>query len=245
MTPIPRRLPLLALASLAAPAAAHPDVEAFAPTAFIEAPAVVDCTLETGAAARCYEFTVGYKPQALEIGPFCPATLDDAGGIWEWTARTPGSIASTAPSSRCWTRSATGSLTTTARSTSPTSRRRSPRTITPASTSRADESVEITMRLPVDPVMADAPRRSGPWARSAWRSTACRSSRTRPAIQQTGHMPALDTCGGHIDPGGWYHWHATSTDIETVFRATGVVADCALDQDAGAQFGYAFDGFAL
>lgn len=66
-----------------------------------------------------------------------------------------------------------------------------------------------------------------------------------PSIQQTGHMPALDTCGGHIDPGGWYHWHATSTDIETVFAQEGVVADCALEQNSAALFGYAFDGFAV
>tara|TARA_R110002096_G_scaffold218059_1_gene406194 strand:- start:501 stop:1070 length:570 start_codon:yes stop_codon:yes gene_type:complete len=58
-------------------------------------------------------------------------------------------------------------------------------------------------------------------------------------------MPALDTCGGHIDPGGWYHWHATSTDIETVFAASGVIADCALEQDSAALFGYAFDGFPM
>ena len=66
-----------------------------------------------------------------------------------------------------------------------------------------------------------------------------------PSIQQTGHMPALDTCSGHIDPGGWYHWHATSTDIETVFEKQGVAADCALDQDSAALFGYAFDGHAM
>ena len=26
-----------------------------------------------------------------------------------------------------------------------------------------------------------------------------------PSILNTGHMPALDTCGGYVDPGGWYH----------------------------------------
>lgn len=25
-----------------------------------------------------------YLPDNLEVGPFCPATLDEAGGIWHW-----------------------------------------------------------------------------------------------------------------------------------------------------------------
>jgi hypothetical protein len=59
-------------------------------------------------------------------------------------------------------------------------------------------------------------------------------------------MPALDTCGGHVDPGGWYHWHATATDIDTVFAQDGVEASCVnVAQDQTAQFAYAFDGFAM
>jgi len=58
-------------------------------------------------------------------------------------------------------------------------------------------------------------------------------------------MPALDTCGGHVDPGGWYHWHTASTDIETVFAHEDVDADCHLEQDASALFGYAFDGYPI
>jgi hypothetical protein len=58
-------------------------------------------------------------------------------------------------------------------------------------------------------------------------------------------MPALDQCGGHIDPGGWYHWHATATDINSVYASKKVGAACALQQSASAQFAYAFDGYAM
>jgi hypothetical protein len=66
-------------------------------------------------------------------------------------------------------------------------------------------------------------------------------------------MPALDTCGGHIDPGGWDHWHATATDIDSLYAHDHIDlyahdhidADCGLDQSASAQFGYAFDGSAM
>jgi hypothetical protein len=53
---------------------AHADLATFDPSAFSKEPATVDCTLENGAAAKCYEFTVNYLPEGLEIGPFCPET---------------------------------------------------------------------------------------------------------------------------------------------------------------------------
>jgi hypothetical protein len=62
---------------------------------------------------------------------------------------------------------------------------------------------------------------------------------------QTGHMPALDPCGGHIDPGGWFHWHATATDINAIYAAKKVDATCSIAQSASAQFAYAFDGFPM
>ncbi|MEP1832049.1 MAG: hypothetical protein ABJL57_00020 [Hyphomonas sp.] len=69
---------------------AHPDTALFNETAFITTPKIVDCTLEDGTETRCHQVTVGYLPDNLEIGPFCPATLDDAGGIWEWTGEKAG-----------------------------------------------------------------------------------------------------------------------------------------------------------
>lgn len=64
----------VATMALASPALAHPDTEAFASTAFAATPEIVDCTLENGTAAQCHRITVGYLPEGLDIGPFCPAT---------------------------------------------------------------------------------------------------------------------------------------------------------------------------
>ena len=101
------------------------------------------------------------------------------------------------------------------------------------------------MLLPVDPVMADAPTSLGTVAKVGVALDGVPIFADAPSVLVTGHMPALDTCGGHIDPGGWYHWHATATDIDTTFRTAHVAAECALAQDAGAMFGYAFDGFPM
>jgi hypothetical protein len=243
-TPYPSRIALAALA-LASPASAHPDPEAFAQTAFRGVPTIVDCTLETGAAARCHEFTVGYKPAELAIGPFCPATLDDAGGIWDWDGENAGlyridraflEMLDTL-GYRFFDDDGTVHIADIA--TAP------PEDDHACINVSADETVEITMRLPVDPVMADAPSPLATVSKVGVALDGVPIFSDAPSVLQTGHMPALDTCGGHIDPGGWYHWHATSTDIGTAFEEEGVLADCALDQDSGAQFGYAFDGFAL
>lgn len=89
--------PLLAIlgALAAAPALGHGDhadatlpdatLPGVARNALIEAPEIVDCTLEDGTETSCYSLTVGYLPDGLEIGPFCPATLSDDGGIWDWS----------------------------------------------------------------------------------------------------------------------------------------------------------------
>ncbi|HQZ38307.1 MAG TPA: biotin/lipoyl-binding protein [Vicinamibacterales bacterium] len=44
---------------------------------------------------------------------------------------------------------------------------------------------------------------------------------------------------------GWYHWHATATDIETVADRIRLRVDCAVRQAPDAMFGYAFDGIPL
>ena len=69
---------LCAASLLLAPstALAHPDPAQFAPTAFTQEPTLVDCTLEDGTQTRCYEFTARYRPEGLEIGPFCPSNID-------------------------------------------------------------------------------------------------------------------------------------------------------------------------
>lgn len=235
----------LAFLGAAPMALAHPDIAEFSETAFAEQPQTVDCTLENGTASTCYKITVNYLPEDLEIGPFCPATLTDAGGIWEWT----GENAKLYRVDEAFLRmlddlgyrffDEDGAVHVVDAATEQPAVDHACINVSP------DESVEITMLLPVTPVMADSPSPLGTVSKIGVALNGVPVFSDAPSIQQTGHMPALDTCGGHIDPGGWYHWHATSTDIETVFAASGVIADCALEQDSAALFGYAFDGFPM
>ena len=63
---------------------AHADETSVADGALVSPSEIVDCTLDNGDAAQCASYDVKYLPDDLEVGPFCPATLDDAGGIWHW-----------------------------------------------------------------------------------------------------------------------------------------------------------------
>lgn len=235
--------PMLLIPSLAL---AHPDVTQFEQTAFLQEPENVECTLQDGTEARCYEFAVAYKPETLEIGPFCPTNLNETGGIWDWDGENAGVYQLdraffemlAAQGYKFYDENGDIAIS------DPGSGQRPDADHTCLMASQ-DDSVVITMRLPVDPVMAQTPTDLGTVATVGVALDGVPIFADAPSVLVTGQMPALDVCGGHIDPGGWYHWHATSTDIDTPLEAAGVAADCALTQDASAQFGYAFDGFAM
>ncbi|MGJ8595712.1 YHYH protein [Sulfitobacter sp.] len=243
--PLWTSLALLSSFGFAQMAAAHPDIAEFAETAFAEQPETVDCTLEDGTASTCYKITVNYLPDGLEIGPFCPATLSDKGGIWDWTGekaklyRVDDAFLMMLDEQGYRFFDEDGTVHVVDNATE------RPTVDHACINVSVDEEVEITMLLPVTPVVAENPTPLGVVSKIGVALDGVPIFSDAPSVQQTGHMPALDTCGGHIDPGGWYHWHATSTDIETVFAEQGVIADCAVEQDSAALFGYAFDGFAL
>jgi hypothetical protein len=205
----------------------------------------VDCALENGIETQCHKIIVGYLPMGLEIGPFCPATLDDAGGIWEWSGENAGLYRIDGDFLRMLDDLGYRFFDDDGNVDSVDNATEQPTVDHACINVSVDESVEITMLLPVEPTVADTPTDLGVVAKIGVALDGVPIFADAPPIQVTGHMPALDTCGGHVDPGGWYHWHGTSTDIETVFENEKVTAECRLEQDASAQFGYAFDGFAI
>lgn len=239
--------PLLVLTVLALPhnVMAHPDLAEFEATAFVEQPATVDCMLVNGDQSTCYEVTVSYLPEGLEIAPFCPSTIGDEGGIWNWTGENANLYRIDEDfllmlddlGYRFFDEDGTVHVVDIA--TEQPSVDHACINVSPA------KDVTITMLLPVNPVVADQPTPLGTVGKVGVALNGVPIFSDAPSIQQTGHMPALDTCGGHIDPGGWYHWHATSTDIETTFGTANIEATCALEQNSSALFGYAFDGFAM
>ena len=60
-----------------------------------------------------------------------------------------------------------------------------------------------------------------------------------------GGLPALDACGGHIDPSGYYHWHFGAESIQTNLDEAGADVVCDVDQDVEALIGFAYDGYGI
>ncbi len=229
---------------LSIPAAAHDQMEQF-PDAFHDKIEIVDCTLETGNEATCYEFTVGYLPDSVDPGPFCPATLEDEGGIWYWDGEDTGLYRL---NREFWTFldelgyrffDDDGAIYQIDDGSTP------PEVDHACMNLAADEDVTITMRIPVHPVMAAEPADLGTVAKVGVALDGAPIFADAPSVQDRGHLPALDLCGGHIDPGGWYHWHAVTSDIHSAFDAADIDAICNQTQESSALFGYAFDGFAI
>lgn len=109
-----------------------------------------------------------------------------------------------------------------------------------------DSDVKMTVLIPINPVMADKLTSLETVSQVGIALDGVPIFGDAPSVLDTGHMPALDTCGGHIDPGGGVSWHATATDVNAIYKAEGVDAKCSnVTQDQTAQFGYAFDGFAM
>ncbi|WP_341368033.1 YHYH protein [Yoonia sp. BS5-3] len=236
------------IAALAGPglALAHSDTDSVAANALLETPQIVDCTLENGDPAQCVEYVVKYLPDDLEIGPFCPATTGDVGGIWDWDGENPGLYRIDADYLQMLADQGYVFFDENGTVNVFDIRVEGPTAPNECISGSVDESVSMTVLIPMNPVMADTPTPLGTVAKVGLGVDGVPIFADAPSVLDRGHMPALDTCGGHVDPGGWFHWHATATDIDTVFETDEVAANCAnVPQDPAALFGYAFDGFAI
>lgn len=224
---------------------AEVDMQSISKDALVKVPEAVDCTLENGASSRCVKLMVRYLPRNLKIGPFCPETLNDKGGIWHWDGDKAGlyrideKFLTMLQTQGYQFYDADGKVRITdVRTTQPGEKNS-------CLSASVDASVEMTILLPMAPIKAAKAAKLGTVAKVGLALDGVPIFADAPSVLQTGHMPALDTCGGHVDPGGWYHWHATSTDIDAVFKHDHVDASCALTQKADAMFAYAFDGYAM
>jgi hypothetical protein len=237
---------LLLMALLTTTAAqAEVDASLFSRSALVKDPVVVDCKLTNGQTAKCVQLVLKHKPDSLNIGPFCPNTLDETGGIWDWDGNKPGVYRL----NRTFFEMLNGlgyrfyDDKGTIHITDPAAGR--PAQTNTCLMAKADKTVTMTILIPANPKKAERPTDLGTVAKVGVALDGVPIFADAPSVLKTGHLPALDVCGGHIDPGGWYHWHGTATDINTVHKHKHVDANCGLKQSASAQFGYGFDGYPM
>ena len=227
-------------------AVADVDIQRISKDALIKSPEKVECTLENGTTTMCGKFIVKYQPDNLITGPFCTSSVEQEGGIWDWDGEMAGlyrinekflNMLSELGYQFYDKESGKGHVTD-IRTTQPVDKNA-------CLQASVDKTVEITVLLPITPVKAKQKTDLGTVAKVGLALDGVPIFADAPSVLDTGHMPALDTCGGHVDPGGWYHWHATATDIDTVYEHEHIKANCALKQEASAMFAYALDGFPI
>ncbi|MEG3753355.1 YHYH protein [Psychromonas arctica] len=208
-------------------------------------PVVGECSLENGEKSTCARFVVKYQPDNLRTGPFCPQSIDQKGGIWNWDGELSGlyqidkGFLSMLDSQGYNFYDKDGNVNIT---DVRTSQPKSDNTCLQAS---VDKTVEMTILIPINPIKSEQITDLGTVAKVGLALDGVPIFADAPSVLETGHMPALDKCGGHVDPGGWYHWHSTATDISSVYKEEHLDIECNIEQKASAIFAYAFDGFPI
>ncbi len=217
--------------------------------ALTSAPQTVDCTLENGNESTCYQLEVSSLSSTVDTeGPYCPATTSDVGGIWVWDGDDPGLYAL---DEEFWDMmraqgydfvDADGSVTITDPAQGPAS---SSTTANSCLEATPDGSFHLRVLIPKSPERLETPTDLSTISQVGLALDGVTIFGDAPSVADRGGLPALDACGGHVDPSGYYHWHFGAESIQTNLDEAGAEVSCSVEQDAEALVGFAYDGYAI
>ncbi|NNF54301.1 MAG: YHYH protein [Acidimicrobiales bacterium] len=213
-------------------------------------PSVVACTLETGTETTCFQFEVSSLVDSVDTdGPYCPDTVDDVGGIWVWDGEDPGLYALDAD---FWAKmeaqgyefvDADGNITVT--DPGGGGGAGSGGTANSCLEATADGSFHLQVLIPTQPEVLDEPVELSTISQVGLALDGVTIFGDAPSVADRGGLPALDACGGHIDPSGYYHWHFGAESIQTNLDEAGTGLTCEVDQDVEALLGFSYDGYGI
>lgn len=230
------------------------DPSFFADSPVLVSATLVDCTLEDGSAATCHALVFDSNP--VTGGPFCPETIDDVGGVGVYDGPTdPGFQLLARP---LWEAmeadgydivNPDGTIVVEEVTTGAGG---GPMMPTPGGAAcleaAADDSLRLRFLVPAEPRVAASPEPVDSVELVGVALDGAPMNGEPPSVVDNGgKIPALDPCGGHHDPVGYYHWHLGPEGADTVLDAHGITAvRCTqVDQDAAALVGFARDGYPL
>lgn len=220
----------------------------FGDGALTSEPSVVDCTLENGSESSCYQLEFASLASTVDTdGPYCPATTSDTGGIWVWDGDDPGLYALDAD---FWSMMSEqgyefanedGKITI----QDPAEGGGTSATENACLEATADGSFHLQALLPVTPEDLDTVTDLSTIAQVGVALDGVAIFADAPSVADRGGLPALDACGGHIDPSGYYHWHFGAESIQTNLDEAGADVSCGIEQDSEALVGFSFDGYGI
>ena len=219
----------------------------------LESVTLVNATLTDGTTAECYKLV--FKSNPVADGPYCPATINDIGGVGIYDGNTnPGFQVMKAA---LWNAmeadgydivDANGNIAI----VDPLAGR--PSSGGACLEGTPDNNLELTFLIPAVPKLATS---------NDVISTVEHIGASRDGIPLTGHppsatqsgggpggggaIPSLDPCGGHPDPFGYYHLHFGAEEMNNVLAANNITdVECVnFTQSETAFIGFAKDGFPI
>lgn len=206
----------------------------------------VTCNLEGGGTTTCYELTFAANPDP-DDGPFCPNSINDVGGFGNYDGATnPGfqvfdsTLLNAMENDGYDIVDGSGFVYIDDFTTMGN----------PAYAyclqAAKDDDLKLTFQIPKTPQMAASPNTIDEVELMAVSLNGVPTNGTPPSVvANNGNIPALDQCGGHHDPAGYYHWHFIANSTNTSVTNFGITGTNCSDftQDDDELFGFAMDGY--
>ncbi len=221
----------------------------------LESVTLVSATLTDGTTADCYQLV--FKSNPVADGPYCPETINDIGGVGVYDGATnPGFQVMKAS---LWdAMEADGYDIVDTNGNINIADPSQPMGTNPSNCLEAsrDDNLRLTFLIPAVPKLATSDDTIGTVehfgvSKDGVPMTGNPPSATAgpPGSQGSAgaNIPAIDPCGGHMDPAGYYHLHFGAEEINNVFDAYGIteVSCTNYEQSETVFIGFAKDGFPI
>lgn len=225
---------------------------------FTVSPTTVGCQLENGSSTQCYQISFASNPVAY--GPFCPETNTETGGLGMYDGSTDPGLR--VMNNTLWTDMESDGYDIVdnqgnVRINDPGSGQMPNMQYSYCLEATADNLLQLTFLIPVTPQLLNQPNQIETVELIGVSIDGVPMNGDPPSATSGGPgpgpggnnalMPALDPCGGHHDPSGYYHWHFVSEAMNSVLSAEGITeVSCAnIGQDLSAFVGFAKDGYPI
>lgn len=217
-----------------------------------EYPQLVNCQLENGQSTQCYQMKFKSNP-VPDDGPYCPTVVTDTGGFGVYDGATnPGFQLMTAALFNAMENDGydivdnSGNVRIDNFSGGPP---------TPGYAycldAAADDFLELTFLIPATPVNLNTPNTINTVELIGVSLDGAPMNGDPPSVTTgpmgNGNIPALDRCGGHHDPSGYYHMHFVPENMNEVLSNVGISGVSCTDmaQNTSGLSGFAKDGYPI
>lgn len=233
----------------------------FNQNAMTEPVTTVNCTLSNGSSTQCYQLKF-YANVVNDDGPFCPQTINDIGGLAIYEPGAAGTNVGLAALNADLLNIIEADGFDIVQSNGdvniniPGAGGGPPAQGTSyCLQANSDDNLELTYLIPVNPENLTTPNNIEPVEQLGVSLDGIPFKGNPPAVIGGGPggggtdvlMPALDRCGGHHDPGGYYHWHMIANSTNDVLNDLNIsaVSCTAFPQTNSSIMGYAMDGYPI